>query len=90
MRPLIGNRTNAEKREELASYRGLLPRCYHQQGDRTEIRAPPARQRCDAYRRWLSEVRLTSHRAHWTAEIVLKLAAGITALLKSVDFGKEC
>ena len=55
------------------------------------------RERRDAYRRLLSEVRLTSHRApggkitdHWTAEIVPNIEAGITGLPKSVAFGKDC
>jgi hypothetical protein len=54
------------------------------------------RERRDAYRRLLSEVRLTSHRVpggkitdHWTAEIVPKPEAGITGLPKSVAFGKD-
>ena len=54
------------------------------------------RERRDAYRRLLSEVRLTSHRApggkitdHWTAEIVPDIEAGITGLPKSVAFGKD-
>ena len=54
------------------------------------------RERRDAYRRLLSEVRLTSHRApgkkitsHWTAEIVARPEAGITGLPESVAFGKD-
>ena len=60
------------------------------------LSAQRQQERRDAYRRLLSEVRLTSVRApgkkitdHWTAEIVPRVEAAIAGLPKSVAFGKD-